>query len=555
MPSLVVRHRRRLIVVVACGLAIAALPLMTDQHVNGRVLSWQALLPTALTLGTVLITGRIVLSLFVGVLTGSVLCFGFVDALPSGLRQFVWSNVIDPWHLYICGFALLVLGMVKVIEASGALLGLVQLAGRKLQSARATKLGSFVAGLLVFFDDYANTFLVGSCARPLADRHGVSREKLAYIVDSTAAPVAGLVVVSTWLSYELGLLEANTVGLELEHRSYALLLQALPFRFYCLFALSLVFISSVWERDLGPMVHAERRAAREAPKSSVSRPTHSAEQQLSLWGASAAVLPIVVLVVGVVGGMLYDGGWLSSPLSWRDPARFGQALVGADHPEIVLFRAALASLCVALVTTLWWTPATLRHVASAFAMGVRTGAKALLILFAAWGLGDASKELAAGPFLVASLDGVLPGQWLAVLTFLIAAGVAFATGTSFGTMGILLPAVLPLAHGIGGEQLLILALAAVLDGAIFGDHCSPVSDTTVLSSTACECDVMAHVKTQLPYALLAMVAAGLALSTVSLSPGVPWWALYLGGVTLLIVGLRTLGKPLQPTSERVDTAG
>jgi Na+/H+ antiporter NhaC len=546
--QLIAKHRRRLVWAVACVLALALLPLAGVQQLEARSISWTALLPTALTLSVVLVSGRIVLALVAGVLAGSIVAFGPVMAVPSGFGTFVWSNLADPWHLYICGFALSVLGMVKIVEASGGLTALVRAFGRRLASARATKLGSFGAGLAVFFDDYANTFLVGSCMRPLADRHGVSREKLSYIVDSTAAPVAGLVVVSTWLTYELGLLETSTAGLALEHESYALLLQALPFRFYCIFALALVFISSLWERDLGPMVEAEERARRTPPSHAAPRDAHEdagPRNEGQDWHrASVAIVPIATLVAGIVVGLLNDGGAFAAGSDWLDVGNWGRALVGAESPEVVLFRAAVASTLVALLLSVGGGSLTLRAAVTAFGTGVKTGGSALLILFGAWALGDASKFLGAGPFLVTSLQGVLPGEWLAILTFLIAAGVAFATGTSFGTMGILLPAVLPLAHGIGGEPLLILSLAAVLDGAIFGDHCSPVSDTTLLSSTACDCDVMAHVRTQLPYALLAMCVAGVALFSVSWQRSLPAWLIYVAGVSLLTLALRLVGRPL-----------
>jgi Na+/H+ antiporter NhaC len=539
-------HRSR---IVALGLALGVLvtlPLLGSRQHLGVSLSWVSLLPPVVALGAVLVTGNVIASLALAVVVGAGAEHGPMLAVPRAFERYLWSNLTDPWHLYICGFALCVLGTIKIVERSGGAGGMVQLLARRLNSARSTKLGTGVAGLLVFFDDYANTLLIGSSLRAVADRYGVSREKLAYLVDSTAAPVAGLAVVSTWLSYEIGLLEEILRPLGVEQSGYSVLLTALPFRFYCLFALLLVFISSAWEFEVGPMLEAERRAHRASVEHRITEDT--ALNDSPNRSALNALLPVGVLLFLVFAGFVYDGGGFVSPAPFSLDY-WHQTLAGVEHGEVVLFGSACASGVVAGACSILTGSLSPRQSLDAFGVGLRTGATPLAILVCAWGLGGVSKDLGTGPFLVATLHGNVPPPLLPLLTCLASGSVAFATGTSWGTMAIVLPAALPLAFHVGGMQLAIPTIAAVLDGAIFGDHCSPVSDTTVLSSTACECDVLAHVWTQLPYALLAMAAAAFAYLTTGLGWLGPLPAL-LGGTLLMSATLRIFGRRPRETTGR-----
>ncbi len=531
------QHRTRGLSAVALVGGLGLLPLL-GQRVHGEeVLSWSSLLPPAAALALVLVTRQVVVSLASGVLLGSLLHHGIMGGLPRGFERYLWANLTDSWHLLICGFALTVLGMVKLTELSGGVRAVVQLLSGRLSSARATKLGTSVGGLLIFFDDYANTFLIGSSMRPLCDQHGVSREKLAYIVDSTAAPVAGLAVVSTWLSYEVGLLGEVTAPLDLPTGGYALLLTAIPMRFYCIFALVLVFASAVLERDFGPMLTAEREALSKLRGVKQATATEVLPRHVAL----NAALPIGTLVASVGLGLLYDGGGLARPDSLLTIDGWQQVLSRADDSTLVLFCSALVATAVAVLTAVKSGQLDLRGACSAFGAGARQGSPALGILFCAWALGGVCKDLGTGPFIVEVLKGQVSPGFVPLLTFGAAGLVALATGTSWGTMAILMPAALPLSHELGGLPLMLPTLAAVLDGAIFGDHCSPVSDTTVLSATACDCDLLAHVWTQLPYALLAMAIAALgyvAVAIVQLPVLVP----LLSGPILLVFALLAVGR-------------
>lgn len=518
--------------------SVAILPLLGEHERGGVVRSWPSLLPPICALSLVVLTQRVVLSLALAVLLGSALHHGVLHALSSGARRYFLENLVDPWHLMVCGFALSVLGMVRVTEASGGVAALVHLVRNRLASARATKVGASLAGLLVFFDDYANTFLIGSSMRPLCDRHGVSRQKLAYLVDSTAAPVAGLAIVSTWLSYEVSLLDEVTAPLELGLGGYALLLSAIPMRFYCIFALSLVFLSSAWERDMGPMLTREL-AARARGATGVDAPRAELPARASL----AALLPMLTLVSCVVVGLIIDGGGFADAGSALRISSWQALLTRVDDSTLVLLCAGTLSALVAVLSARAVSGLSFRRGAFAFSQGGRAGGPALAVLFCAWALGAVCKDLGTGQYLVAVLSGSVSAVWVPLLSFAISAMIALATGTSWGTMAIVMPGALPLAHELGGLDILLMTIAAVLDGAIFGDHCSPVSDTTVLSATACECDLLSHVATQIPYALLAVAAAATAYTLLGVFAA-PLWGAALSGALLLPLGLLVFGRPL-----------
>lgn len=520
--------------------ALALSPLLLPAR---GALSPVSLLPASVTLGVVLLTSRVLPALLLGVLVGSVFVFGAARAVPGAAMQYFGARLGNVTNLCISGFALTVLLTVKLAEASGGMRALIAPLTRRLGGARRTQVGTALLGLLVFFDDYANTLLVGPSVRPISDRQGVSRQKLAYIVDSTAAPVAGLAIVSTWVAYEVGLLEAARRDLGLPEGGYALLLSALPQRFYCVFALLLVFLVALTGRDLGPMVRAEQRArlAREAG------PLLAESDAPSRWLWLSAALPIFVLCAGVAFGFFLDGGGPtrlgSEPLLSLE---FWRNLLGeSDDGPLVLFSAGSAALTTAIGCALIGRALDPRSLLRALGAGLRTLALPIAVLWSAWAIGDVSKDLGTGGYLIESLRDQVAPALLPLLTFLVAAAVAFSTGTSWGTMAVLIPAALPLAHELGGMVLLVPTIAAILDGAIFGDHCSPISDTTLLSSAACECDVLEHVWTQLPYAMLAMLVAATCY-VLLLSVGLPLLFAYAGGATALWAALVIFGRRTAP---------
>jgi len=472
-----------------------------------------------------LATKKVVPSLALGALVASfVVVQGAPVAAVVQTFDFLWAAIADWDHFMVTAFTLAVAMTMGVMTVSGALLDMVGLVQRVAKGRKGTMLATWFGGLLVFFDDYANCLVVGNTMGPVADRNGVSRAKLAYIVDSTAAPIASLTIVSTWVGYEVGLISDALGGAGHEGQAFTVFLEALGYRFYCIGAIILVGIVAFTGRDIGPMVQAERDAVASASDEEPNR------------GRFGAITPIVLLVLATFVAMVTDG------LANTDgPAKVIDVLGNAD-PFQAMFRGSLVGLGAAVVQALMR-----KKGAAVIGTGMWRSAvqvlHALLVLYLAWTLGDGIRTSGAAEYLTSMLGGNLPAFWLPIATFLLALPIAFATGTSFGTMAILIPLAVPLALAIdpGNAILLAATTAAVLDGAVMGDHASPISDTTVLSSTGAGVDVVEHVRTQLPYAILGGGAA-LFVGYAPAMAGLPWWAcIGLMGAALWLF-MRVMGK-------------
>ena len=447
-----------------------------------------------------------------------------VTGLWSAVADYAVPSVAGNWLMFV--FTVSLMGMVSVLVRSGGIQGLVNLVSRRARGTRSTQLVTAAMGTAIFFDDYANSLIVGASARPLTDARRISREKLSYLVDSTAAPVAGIAVISTWIGIELVYLGAQLDYIPEAHSAYDLFFQIVPFRFYCLFTIAFVYLLVALGRDFGPMLRAERRARRTGAvlrEGAVPLATGGLTAATPKDGAplrwANAIVPVAVTILGAFAGFVVAGYGpmaaagvpfdLLSFDSWR--AAF---VYGGDYSPEVLATAGLAGSATAILLALVQGILTVREALGAWLRGVWAMRLALAILVLAISIREVTEALDTAPFLVSLLHDV-PALWLPFLSFLLAAAVAFATGTSWGTMGILLPVVVPLVYhqaSVGGAAaagpIMLLAVASVLDGAIFGDHCSPISDTTVLSSVASAADHMDHVRTQTPYAVLTMAVAG-----------------------------------------------
>ena len=411
-----------------------------------------------------------------------------------------------------------------------------------------------MAGLLVFFDDYANAMIVGPAMRPVCDRLGISRAKLAYIVDSTAAPVASIAVIGTWIGAEIGFIQ-DGLG-QLTERpeflagvgGYQAFLQSIPYRFYAILALVMVLLIGVTGRDYGPMLKAEREAARRSEVGGKG-------DQLSTGGRGwYAVVPVLTLVVLTLVLLLLPG-WRAVDWSTFQPAGRSwhwvaalQAIMGhADAYNPILY-AAVASLFLAGLISIGTGALSLAGTVESAVVSAARLLPTIVVLTLAWTLSGAMQDLQLGEVAVGLLRsaGFDNAAWLGALpglVFISAAVVSFATGTSWGTMAILCPAVVTIAAGMFGDlpaeraaPLFYAAVGAVLSGAVFGDHCSPISDTTVLSSMASECTLETHVWTQMPYALtvaaVSMVCGDGLCHYAHLSP---WIGLLVGAAVLLAV--------------------
>lgn len=538
-----------------------------------RVLpGWISLIPPLLAILLALVFREVVISLFAGIWLGALFLMGMnpVTATLTSLDRFVLGALADDaGRLAIAMFSLLLGGMVGVMTRSGGTQGIVQALRPYATTRRRGQIMTWFAGMVIFFDDYANTLIVGNTMRPVTDRLRVSREKLSYIVDSTAAPIAVLALISTWVGFEISLIGTaleNAAGqttdpaaraslLEGAANPFAVFLHSIPYLFYPILTIAFVLMVAVTQRDFGPMLEAERRAGR---GDGVLRPgsTPVADPSATIpdpppgttYRWYNAVIPVATVVICALAGIAYTGLEALEPGSYKI-----WDVVGAGDPFYSLLWASFAGCVVAMTLAIAQRILSTREAIDAWLGGLRAMLLAIVILVLAWGLGGVTEAMGTGTYLADLLGGSLPLPLLPVLVFIIAAGTSFATGTSWGTMAILFPVVVPLAVAMGagvgfasgdGYTILLGAISSIMAGSIFGDHCSPISDTTVLSSMASACDHIDHVRTQLPYALLVAVIA-------MLIGDIPT-AFGLSPIISIVVGLAILYGVLRVFGRRSD---
>jgi Na+/H+ antiporter NhaC len=406
--------------------------------------------------------------------------------------------------------------------------------------------------------------------RPVTDRLRVSREKLAYVVDSTSAPVASIMFVSTWVGYEISLIDdglkaaakaAATSNPALAQRlsqtsAFNVFLDTIPYRFYPLLALFFVLLVILMRRDFGPMLQAELRARSGGgvfrPGAALMTDTSSGAMDPPAGAplrALNAFLPVLVVVLTVVLGLYLSGNAALGPGTHSLREAFG----AANSFHVLLWASLLGSIA-AILLTVGQRILTLQQTMEAWLGGLRSMVLAMVILVLAWSLGSVTEMLGTAQYLSSALQGNVSMHFLPVIVFVVAAAISFATGTSWGTMAILLPLVIPLGASLttaadfnaGGHYTILLGVvSSVLAGSIFGDHCSPISDTTVMSSMASACDHVDHVRTQLPYALLVAVV-GMVVGDIPTAYGVNPYVSLLAGAVILFLVVRFVGKPNEP---------
>ncbi len=514
---------------------------------------WVSILPPLLAILSALIIRNVIPALFLGLWFGAVAVNGFsISGAFTGMfdafQVYLLTAVSDEGRISIILFSFMIGGMVGIISKNGGMQGVVNTIVPLAGSPKKGQMATGFLGLVVFFDDYANTLVVGNTMRPVTDRLRISREKLAYLVDSTAAPVACVAFVTTWIGYEVGLI-ADAVALTdgYNEAAYAVFLNSIAYSFYPLLAIAFVFIVALSGRDFGPMYEAEARTrttgqvlssdARVDESAGASNPLAPVDGRPQR--AINAVLPVLVLVGGVLTGLYVTGS--------------GDALsdiIGSADASKALMWASLSGVVVAAVLSISQGILTLADTVDAWYGGLRAMLFGMIILCMAWALSDVTNVLNTGGYLVGALGDTLTPGFVPAIVFVLAAGIAFATGSSWGTMGILMPLVLPLtwavlqANGMASPEnysIIYSAVACVLAGSVWGDHCSPISDTTILSSMASGSDHIAHVRTQLPYALL-VGGVGLLIGTVPTGFGLPWWLSLVSGAAVLWAVHRYVGK-------------
>ncbi|MCB1182429.1 Na+/H+ antiporter NhaC family protein [bacterium] len=537
------------------GLAGAAFGAPEAEAAAAAHHGWLSVVPPVLAIGLALWKREVLPALFLGLFTGVVILEG--NPLTALLRvgdTHLVDALADHDHAAILMFTAILGGMVGVLSRSGATEGIVHWLSARVGGRRGGQTATAAMGTVIFFDDYANTLLVGATMRPLTDRLRISREKLAWLVDSTAAPVTTVAIISTWIGFEVGLIQEAMAKLDQGSRAYTFFLETIPYSFYPLLTLLMVYLVALSGRDFGPMLRAERRALHEGH---VLRPGAKPASDAPVAAAASgddpvhplvAGVPILAVIVTTALGLYLNGRAAASAKGIAAPG-VREALDNADSFAVLMWAAlAGAGLAIALTT------ATRRHdladALDAFVEGAKSMVVAIAILLLAWSLSAVCDALGTADFLIEAARGGLSARLLPILVFVLAAAVSFATGTSWGTMGILMPIVyqlglqLPVDAGLDpvtATHIHLASVSAVLAGAVFGDHCSPISDTTILSSLATGSDHVDHVRTQLPYALsIAAVAALVGYLPVGYGVS-PWISLGLGALVVTVLVLR-LGR-------------
>jgi Na+/H+ antiporter NhaC len=514
---------------------------------------WMSIIPPLVAILLALIFKEVVISLFLGIWSGSFIAGGlrwnslyyFFLSIFETVEKYVINALNDSGHMSVIIFSMLIGGMVAIISKNGGMAGVVLVLSRYARSPRSAQFITWLLGVAIFFDDYANTLIVGNTMRSVTDRFKISREKLAYIVDSTAAPVAAIAFITTWIGAELGYIDdgMSQIPLASDSTPYALFLKSLKYSYYPVLTLSFMLFLIYLKRDFGSMWKAELRAR---STGQVSSATTSDEDEpnmedltpvknapLRWYNAAIPVLTVIfvtmyglvdtgitslfdeISAVGVEGlSPSWSSVWsnMSVLLSEGEQGFFGKLgkLIGSADSYKALLWSSLSGVIVAILLTVSQGIIKLFDSMYWMATGFKTMMPALIILTLAWSLAICTHELHTADFLSSALAGNIHPYFLPSIVFILSALIAFSTGSSWSTMAILYPIALPttysvcLVAGIDPDitlELLLNVIATILAASVLGDHCSPISDTTILSSLASDCNHIDHVRTQLPYAL------------------------------------------------------
>ena len=444
---------------------------------------WLSILPPVVAITLALLTKEVYSSLFVGVLTGMcVYCFSTGGNLLQAITyvfDMIAGKISENGSMII--FLVLLGSLVVLVSRSGGTEAYGQWAIRRIRTKRSAKLTTALLGLLIFLDDGFNCLTVGTVMRPITDKHKISREKLAYLLDATAAPICIIAPISSW---------AVAVASEVEEAGgLNAFIQTIPYNLYALLTIAMVLFLSATNFDFGPMKRAEQEIESAPESAGEEAKAETKGTVLDL------VLPILTLIVTAILGMAYVGGFFEG-------ASFAEAI--GENPVAGLTLGTFAGLLVALIMYLPRKIMNAKQFVNGFLDGIKTMIPPLTILIMAWALGGVCREMIGTGNFVSQVvsGGHISMSLIPAIVFAVGAFLSFSTGTAWGTFGILLPIVSMICTGPEGAAVLIPSLGATLAGAVYGDHCSPISDTTILASTGAQCDHLRHVETQLPYATL-----------------------------------------------------
>lgn len=562
---------------------------------------WLSLVPPLVAILLALLLKEVIISLVIGIWSGAFIVSGMNFGSLKGIcgsfyrvfDKYILEALKDSGHLSVIIFSFLIGAMVALISKNGGMMGVVKALSKYANSARSSQFITWLLGICIFFDDYANTLIVGNTMRSVTDKFKISREKLAYIVDSTAAPVSAIAFITTWIGAELGYIGDGIAksGIEDFGTPYSVFLQSLKYSFYPILTLVFVLIIILTKKDFGTMLKAETRARTTGQVSSARNEDEDEPDMEDLSPVKGAplkwqyaVLPILTVIGVTILGLLTTGfagihneiqtamdGFIPSSWSsvWRNmsflfanenPGFFTKlgTLIGASDSYSALLWASSSGLVMALILTLSGRVMKLFDAMHWVMVGIKTMLPAIIILTLAWSLAIITDELHTADFISDALQGNIHPFLLPAIIFVLAAAIAFSTGSSWSTMAILYPIAIPTTYvvcqnaGIEPElakEILLCSISTVLAASVMGDHISPISDTTILSSLASDCNHLDHVKTQVPYALLVGITSLIGLSIAIVLGG--GWIICLIilaiSVVLLYFIVNILGKRIPET--------
>jgi len=530
---------------------------------------WFSIIPPLIAILFALIFKEVFTALFIGILVGTATMFWYQDvslfpAIFKGIFAIVDTYILEALtqsgHMAIIIFSMLIGAMVNIITRNGGMKGIVNILSRYANSPRSGQFVTWLLGIAIFFDDYANTLVVGNTMRPVTDRLKISREKLAYIVDSTAAPIAAIAFVTTWIGAELSYIQDGIATIGIDESPYNVFINSLAYSFYPIFALIFILILIRKQVDFGPMFKAEKKARLSEAKQEEEDDNTTFSNQLNELEVPEdvkprwynAAIPVFIVIFGTFAGLLYTG-WNQEV--WADDAiGFSKKLsiiIGNSDSYKALLWSSISGVLMAILLTLSQKILNLKNTVDSMINGFRTMLTAIVILILAWSIALVTKHLHTADFISQIMVSVnISPQFIPALTFIFAALVAFSTGSSWGTMAILYPLILPASwlitqnYGMeygGSLDIFHNVVSAVLAGSVLGDHCSPISDTTILSSLASSCNHIDHVRTQLPYALT-VGGVAIVVGTIPSAFGISSWFLFPAGILVMYLIVRVFAK-------------
>lgn len=520
---------------------------------------WLSIIPPFIAILFALLFKEVFSALLLGIFSGAFIRYYFSGtALFTSMGQgflrvvdrYIPNAFDDSGHISIIVFSMLIGGVVSLINHNGGMNGFVKKLSALARSARSTQFITWLLGVFIFFDDYANTLVVGNTMRPVSDKWKISREKLAYIVDSTAAPIASIAFVTTWIGAELSYIKEGLQAIGLEESPYSVFLHSIKYSFYPLLTLSFVAMLIWKNKDFGPMLKAQRYCHKKGINSWHPLSDKSLSKKTSAW--YNGVIPVIIIITGTIVGLFYTG--YTSEI-WNDgtlpfTSKISGIIGNSDSYNALIWSSAAATL-IALILTISQKLASLRESMEHLLEGYKSMLQAIIILILAWALAEINHELQTAHFIAGALVNYNFSIWMVpTLTFVLAVAISFSTGSSWGTMAILYPLIIPATWIIAQNgtheyneimQILYNVISCVLAGAVLGDHISPISDTTIMSSLASSCNHIAHVKTQLPYALLVGFVS-VSIGTLATSLGFPVVLSFVLGIIILFFIIQFFGK-------------